>query len=60
MRGKLYRGCVQCCILHGSETWPAKKENEVELQWAEMKMTRTRWTCCIKLTEMITCSKLRD
>jgi len=27
-------------MLHGSETWPVRKENEVALQRAEMKMVR--------------------
>jgi len=27
-------------MLHGSETWPVRKENEVALQWAEMRMVR--------------------
>jgi len=39
-RGRLYSSCVQSSMLHGSETWPVKKENEVALQRAEMKMVR--------------------
>jgi len=27
-------------MLHGSETWPARKENVVALQPAEMRMVR--------------------
>jgi len=27
-------------MLHGSETWPVTKENEVALQWAEMRMVK--------------------
>jgi len=27
-------------MLHGRETWPVRKENEVALQRAEMKMVR--------------------
>ena len=30
-------------MLHGSETWPIRKENEVALQRAEMKMVG--WMC---------------
>ena len=30
MRGRLYSSCVRSCMLHGSETRPAKKENEVK------------------------------
>ena len=36
MSGKLYRSCVRSCMLHGSETWPVRKENELALQTAEM------------------------
>ena len=25
-------------VLHESETWPIRKENEVALQWAEMRV----------------------
>jgi len=28
MRGKLHRSCMNSCVLHGSETWPVKKEKE--------------------------------
>jgi len=27
-------------MLHGSETWPVRKDNEVALQRAEMRMVR--------------------
>jgi len=27
-------------MLHGSETWPVRKENEVALEGAEMRMVR--------------------
>jgi len=36
-------------ILHGSETWPLRKENEVALQWSEMKMVR--WMCDVKVID---------
>jgi len=32
MRGRLYSSCVQSSMLHGSETWLVRKENEVALQ----------------------------
>jgi len=32
MRGRLYISCVSSSMLHGSETWPVRKENEVALQ----------------------------
>ena len=51
MRGRLYSGCVQSSILHGSETWPIRKENEVALQQTEMRMVR--WMCVMKLQDRI-------
>ena len=40
VRGRLYSTCVRSSMLHGSETWPIRKENEVALQRAEMRMVR--------------------
>jgi len=40
VRGRLYSSSVQSSILHGSETWPVRKENEMALQWAEMRMDK--------------------
>jgi len=48
-RERLYSSCEQNSKLHGSETWPIRKENEVALQRAEMRMVR--WMCGIKLRE---------
>ena len=31
-RGKLYSSCVRSNMLHGSVTWPVRKENELALQ----------------------------
>ena len=45
-------------MLHGSETWPARKENEVALQWAEMRMVR--WMCGVKLQYRIPSKGLRE
>ena len=42
-RGRLYSSCVRSSMLHGSETWRVRKENEVALQRAEMRMVR--WMC---------------
>jgi len=39
----LYSSCVRSSMLHGSETWPVRKENVVALQRAEMRMVR--WMC---------------
>ena len=47
--GRLYSSCVQSSMLHGSETWPVRKENEVALQQAEMRMVR--WMCNVKVKE---------
>ena len=46
MRGRLYSSCVQSSMLHGSETWPVRKENVVPLQRAEMRMVR--WMCVLQ------------
>ena len=35
MRGRLYSSCVRSSMLHGSETWPVRKENMVALQRAD-------------------------
>ena len=43
MRGRLYSSCVRSSMLHGSETWPVRKENVVALQRAEMRMVK--WMC---------------
>ena len=51
-RGRLYSSCVQSSMLHGSETWPVRKENEVALQQAEMRMVR--WTCNVKVKDYLT------
>jgi len=58
MREKIIQSCMHSCMLHGSETWPLKKENELTLQWAEMRMIRCM--CCIKVTDRFTCSDLRE
>ena len=31
MRGRLYSSCVRSSMLHGSDTWPVRKENMVAL-----------------------------
>jgi len=37
-------------MLHGSETWLVRKENEVALQRAEMTMLR--WMCEVKMFQV--------
>jgi len=44
-------------MLHGSETWPVRKENEVTLQRAEMRMVR--WMCDVKLQDRVPSKELR-
>jgi len=58
MRGWLYSSCVRSSMLHGSETWPVRKENVVALQRAEMKMVR--WMCGIKLKDRLPSKELRE
>jgi len=45
-------------MLHGSETWPVRKENVVALQRAEMRMVR--WMCGIKLNDRFPSKELRE
>jgi len=57
-RGRLYSSCVQSNMLHGSETWPVRKENEVALQRAEMR--RVRWMCNVKVKDRVPSKELRE
>jgi len=45
-------------MLHGSETWPVRKENEMALQMAEMRMVR--WMCGVKLKDRVSNKELRE
>jgi len=45
-------------MLHESETWPIRKENEAALQRAEMRMVR--WMCGVKLQNRIPSKSLRE
>jgi len=58
VRGRLYSGCVQSSMLHGSETWPVRKENEVIIQRAEMRMVR--WMCGVKLQDRVPSKELSE
>ena len=51
-------GNGRSCMLHGSETWPIRKENEVALQRAEMRMVR--WMCGVKLHDRVPSKALRE
>ena len=43
---------------HGSETWPVRKENEVALQRAEMRMVG--WMCNLKVKDRVLSKELRE
>jgi len=60
MRGRLCNSYVQSTgsMLHGSETWPVRKENEVVLQQAEMRMVR--WICDVKVKDRVLSKELRE
>ena len=58
MTGRLYSSCMRSSMLHGSETWPVRKENVVALQRAEMRMVR--WMCGVKLKDRLPSKKLRE
>jgi len=45
-------------MLHGSETWPVRKENVVALQRAEMTMVKLM--CGIKLKDRLQSKELRE
>ena len=56
--GGLYSRCVRSSMVHGSETWPVRKENEVTLQRAEMRMVRLM--CNVKVKERVPSKELRE
>jgi len=45
-------------MLHGSETWPVRKENKAALQWAEIRMVR--WMSDVKVKNRDPIKELRD
>jgi len=45
-------------MLHGSDTLPVRKENEVALQRAEMRMIR--WVCDVKVKDRVPSKELRE
>jgi len=49
---------VRSSMLHGSETWPTRKENEVALQQAEIRMGR--WMCGIELQDRVPSKGMRE
>jgi len=56
VRGRLHSSCVRSSMLHGSETC-LRKENEVALQRAEMRIVR--WMCGVKLHDRVPSKELR-
>jgi len=58
MRGRLYSSCVRSSMLHGTETWPVRKENVVALQRAEMRMVRRMYD--VKLKDRLPSKELRE
>ena len=57
-RGRLYSSYVRSSMLHGSETCPVRKENEVALQRAEMTMVR--WMCNVKVKDRVPSKELGE
>jgi len=49
---------VRSSVLHRSETWPVRKENEVALQRAEMRMVR--WMCNVKVKDRVPSKELTE
>jgi len=47
---------VRSSVLHGSETWPVRKENEVALQRGEMRMVR--WMFSVKVRNRVPSKEL--
>jgi len=58
VRGRLYSSYLRSRMLHGSETLPVRKENEVVLQRAEMRMVS--WMRGVKLQDIIPSRGLRE
>ena len=53
LKGMMCSSCVRSCLLHDSETWPVRRENELALLRAERRMVNV--ICDVKL-----CEELRD
>jgi len=58
VKGRLYSSCAQSIMLHGSETWPIRKENKMVHQLAEMRMVR--WMCGVKLQDRVQSKGFRE
>ena len=55
---KVYEARVQSCMIHGSEKWSLKRENEMALHRTEMKMIRRM--CGVKLRDKLSRVELRQ
>jgi len=49
LKGKVYATFVRSCLMHGTETWPIKVENELKMNRTEMSMIR--WMCRVRLNQ---------
>jgi len=49
---------VQSSMLHGSEAWPVRKENEVALPRAEIRMVKRM--CGMKIQDRVPSKGLRE
>ena len=49
---------MRSSMLHGSETLPVRKENEVALQRAEMRVVR--WMCDVRVKDRFPSKELRE
>jgi len=58
VRGRLYSSCVLSNMLHGSETCHIRKENEVALHLAEMRVVR--WICSVMLQDRVPSTGLSE
>ena len=50
---------MRSSMLHGSETWPVRKENEMALQFSS-EMSMVRWMCGIMLKDRVSNKELRE
>ena len=57
MKGEIYSTCIRPSMLHGSETWPMRQEEQGRLLRAESSMMR--WMCGSKLQDRAPISSLR-
>ena len=56
--GRMYSSCVRSSMLHRSEIWPVRKENEVALQQAEMRIAR--WMCNVQVKDRVPSKELTE